>query len=252
VNAESPPDDLDHPSTKKSSSCWVFVGVLKGGPEVSGQELKQHKFEKRCSRCARAVRQQGRRSMTEPHLPTPTTRPPTTTTQAMVRSVSVLLLLLVLTLLAPSVMSFFHGSRPFLRLLFAARSSHHTRRPVCMSMTKLQDELTVAIQAARKAGIAAKGLQKTLLEAKSAAIKKSDSSPVTIADYSVQALVVGGLRAAFPTDQVVAEETSVVLRQDRAALAAVTEVVRRESANPALTEEDLCGVLDHGTTPGPR
>ena len=178
--------------------------------------------------------------MTEPHLPTPTTRPLTTTTQAMVRSASVLLLLLVLTLLAPSVMPFFHGSRPFLRL------------PVCMSMTKLQDELTVAIQAARKAGIAAKGLQKTLLEAKSAAIKKSDSSPVTIADYSVQACVVRDLRAAFPTDQVVAEETSGVLRQDRAALAAVTEVVRRESANPALTEEELCGVLDHGTTPGPR
>lgn len=176
--------------------------------------------------------------------------------QAMVRPASVLLLLLVLALVAPLVMSFFHGSGPSFRLLAAAaaaaRSSHHTRRPVCMSMTRLQDELTVAIQAARKAGIAAKGLQKTLLEAKSAAIKKSDSSPVTIADYSVQALVVGGLRAAFPTDQIVAEETSGVLRQDRAALAAVTEVVRRESANPALTEEDLRGVLDHGTTPGPR
>lgn len=174
----------------------------------------------------------------------------------MVRPTSaLLLLLLVLALVAPPVMSFFQGSRPSLRLLFAAgtgSSSPSTRRPLCMSMTKLQDELAVAIQAVRKAGIAAKGLQKTLLEAKSAAIKKSDSSPVTIGDYSVQALVVGGLRAAFPTDQVVAEETSGVLRQDRAALAAVTEVVRRESANPALTEEELCGVLDHGTTPGPR
>lgn len=121
-----------------------------------------------------------------------------------------------------------------------------------MSTTKLQDELAVAIQAARKAGIAAKGLQKTLLEAKGAVIQKSDSSPVTIADYSVQALVVEGLRAAFPADQVVAEETSGVLRQDRAALAAVTDVVRRESANPALTEDELCDVLDHGTTPRPR
>lgn len=173
--------------------------------------------------------------------------------QAMVPPVSAVLLLLVLALIASPVMSFFHGSRASLRLLFAAGAgSSPTRRPLCMSMPKLQDELAVAIQAARKAGIAAKGLQKTLLEVKSEAIKKSDSSPVTIADYSVQALVVGGLRAAFPTDQVVAEETSGVLRQDRAALAAVTEVVRRESANPGLTEEELCGVLDHGTSPGPR
>lgn len=170
----------------------------------------------------------------------------------MVRPASVLrLLLLILALVAPPVMSFFKGSRPSLRLVFPRRSSH-TRRPLCMSTTKLQDELAVAIQAARKAGIAAKGLQKTLLEAKGAVIQKSDSSPVTIADYSVQALVVEGLRAAFPADQVVAEETSGVLRQDRAALVAVTDVVRRESANPALTEDELCDVLDHGTTPRPR
>jgi len=121
-----------------------------------------------------------------------------------------------------------------------------------MSSTKLQDELAVAIQAARKAGIAAKGLQKILLEAKGAVIQKSDSSPVTIADYSAQALVVEGLRAAFPADQVVAEETSGMLRQDRATLAAVRGVVCRESGNPALTEEELCGVLDHGTTPRAR
>lgn len=163
------------------------------------------------------------------------------------------LFVVLLALLAPVAMAFFHGSgsRPALRLLSRAAGST-TRRPLCMSAMRLQDELAVAIQAARKAGIAAKGLQKTLLEAKSAAIRKSDSSPVTIADYSVQALVVGALRTAFPKDQVVAEETSNVLRQDRAALAAVTEVARRETANPALTEEELCGVLDHGTTPGPR
>lgn len=59
--------------------------------------------------------------------------------------------------------------------------------------------------------------------------------------------MVGELRAAFPTDQVVAEETSMVLRQDPGALQAVTEVVRREGVETAgYSEEDVCRVLDHG------
>lgn len=64
-----------------------------------------------------------------------------------------------------------------------------------------------------------------------------------------QALVVGELRAAFPTDQVVAEETSTVLRQDPGALQAVTEVVRREGVDTGgYSEEDVCRLLDHGRT----
>lgn len=61
--------------------------------------------------------------------------------------------------------------------------------------------------------------------------------------------MVGELRAAFPTDQVVAEETSTVLRQDPEALQAVTEVVRREGVDTAAySAEDVCRVLDHGRT----
>ena len=119
-------------------------------------------------------------------------------------------------------------------------------------------ELLTAIRASRHAGIVAKSLQKTLLENKSAAISKTDSSPVTIADFSVQALVVSEIRHAFPQDQVIGEENSSVLRQDPQALEAVTEVVRRE-AKPGMlvtssnkeqqakiSSDDICQVLDHG------
>jgi len=62
-------------------------------------------------------------------------------------------------------------------------------------------------------------------------------------------LVVGELRAAFPTDQVVAEETSAVLKQDAEALEAVTEVVRREGVGTGdYAADDVCRVLDHGRT----
>jgi 3'-phosphoadenosine 5'-phosphosulfate (PAPS) 3'-phosphatase len=61
--------------------------------------------------------------------------------------------------------------------------------------------------------------------------------------------VVGELRAAFPTDQVVAEETSAVLRQDPEALKAVTDVVRKEGVGTGgYSAEDVCQVLDHGRT----
>lgn len=133
------------------------------------------------------------------------------------------------------------------------RPSRTNSRPwLCMTTTNLQDELTVAISTARKAGIAAKRLQKTLIETKRAAIEKSDSSPVTIADYTVQALVIAALRVSFPGDQVVAEETSGVLRQDPVALAAVMDVFRLESGETYVTEESLCEILDHGRLPGPR
>lgn len=55
-------------------------------------------------------------------------------------------------------------------------------------------ELVAAVRASRRAALAAKGLQKSLLErAKDAgAIAKTDSSPVTVADFSVQ------VRACLP------------------------------------------------------
>ena len=107
-------------------------------------------------------------------------------------------------------------------------------------------ELIVSLQATRRAAIAAKALQKTLLKNKSSAISKTDSSPVTIADFSVQALVVNEIRRHFPTDQVVAEENSGVLRQDPKALQAVTEIVSRERIDGPVSSDDVCTVLDHG------
>lgn len=90
----------------------------------------------------------------------------------------------------------------------------------------------------------------------------------------------GAIRDAFPTDQVVAEETSGVLQQDPEALEAVgpwtishfqnrnicekvemkiligthlyacvqvRSVVEKEMGRP-MSAKDICSVLDHGTT----
>lgn len=63
-----------------------------------------------------------------------------------------------------------------------------TPSPVTPGSTSLFPELVAAVKASRRAALAAKGLQTSLLQrAKDAgAIAKTDSSPVTVADFSVQ------------------------------------------------------------------
>lgn len=74
---------------------------------------------------------------------------------------------------------------------------------------------------------------------------KSDSSPVTVADFSVQAVVLGLLSRYFPGHGFIAEEVSSVLRQDPASLSAVLGVVRKVMGLD-LTEADLCAAIDLG------
>lgn len=72
-----------------------------------------------------------------------------------------------------------------------------------------------------------------------------DSSPVTVGDFSVQAIVLYILNRYFPGYGFIAEETSAVLRQDPVSLAAVLEVVRK-ALDPELTEAELCAAIDLG------
>lgn len=72
-----------------------------------------------------------------------------------------------------------------------------------------------------------------------------DSSPVTVADFSVQAIVLGILECYFPGHGFIAEETSSVLREDPSALEAVLNVVSKALCRD-LTEDDLCAAIDLG------
>lgn len=72
-----------------------------------------------------------------------------------------------------------------------------------------------------------------------------DSSPVTVADFSVQAIVLGILECYFPGHGFIAEETSSVLRGDPSALGAVLGVVGKALCRD-LTEGDLCAAIDLG------
>jgi 3'(2'), 5'-bisphosphate nucleotidase len=84
-------------------------------------------------------------------------------------------------------------------------------------------------------------------------LTKSDDSPVTVADFASQAVVVHLLRQRLGPIELVGEESADALRApDRAALReAVTEAVR--VAWPEATEQTVLAAIDagHGRNPGP-
>ncbi|KAB8231078.1 hypothetical protein ETB97_006633 [Aspergillus alliaceus] len=69
-------------------------------------------------------------------------------------------------------------------------------------------------------------LTKKVLEAvDKGALDKSDSSPVTIADFAAQALIIGAIHRAFPDDDIVGEEDSKALRANEALLERTWDLV---------------------------
>ncbi|HOX06548.1 MAG TPA: 3'(2'),5'-bisphosphate nucleotidase [Planctomycetota bacterium] len=83
------------------------------------------------------------------------------------------------------------------------------------------------------------------------AATKQDRSPVTVADYGVQAVVCAFLAEAFPGDRVVAEENAAELLAagGEAMAGAVLEAVRRHF-RPGASPDDLRRWLEHGRGDG--
>ena len=59
-----------------------------------------------------------------------------------------------------------------------------------------------------------RSLQRNLLQG-DGTLSKEDSSPVTIADFAVQALVIHCLSECFPSDKFIAEESSELLKDNK-------------------------------------
>ncbi|KAM6529255.1 hypothetical protein FALCPG4_007402 [Fusarium falciforme] len=70
-------------------------------------------------------------------------------------------------------------------------------------------ERYLAELAVLRASILTKQVQSTVCK-----ISKDDNSPVIIADFAAQALLIGAIRSAFPNDAVLGEEDSAALRVD--------------------------------------
>jgi len=104
----------------------------------------------------------------------------------------------------------------------------------------LQNELNFARQLMSGCAQITRSVQEQHIVSQS----KSDRSPVTIADYAVQAYVAQAIRAHFPADILVGEESSSTLLQDQDLLTGVTAQV--QALLPQSTSQQICEWIDDG------
>lgn len=106
-----------------------------------------------------------------------------------------------------------------------------------------QPETRFALSAVRRAFDIGRRVQEDLAVA---GLTKDDLSPVTVADFAVQAVVAKALRDTFPDEHLVGEEDADALRapESAAALRAVAKYAGQIEMN--ATPEAVCDWIDHG------
>ena len=104
-----------------------------------------------------------------------------------------------------------------------------------------EQEKQVAIAAVT---VAAKLCEQVRREQGSLAIEKPDLSPVTVADFSAQAVICQALGEAFPNDSVIGEEDSTLLQTSPEQLALVTQYVQTQITS--ATPDAVSAWIDRG------
>jgi len=121
--------------------------------------------------------------------------------------------------------------------------------PDALWSARLGREAVVALDVVRQAVRLTTAIQD---ETAGGTITKTDASPVTIADFAVQALVAARLAREFPDDALVAEEDATALRQAAAGglRARVASMVQRDL--PEANTEQVLDWIDRGGGTGAR
>uniref|UniRef100_A0A7S3AAL3 3'(2'),5'-bisphosphate nucleotidase n=2 Tax=Rhodosorus marinus TaxID=101924 RepID=A0A7S3AAL3_9RHOD len=111
-----------------------------------------------------------------------------------------------------------------------------------------EDFLQRAISVVRVASSMSKTVQKRFRQ-ETGTLSKMDTSPVTVADFAVQALILSELDDG--TFKFIAEETSAQLKENSELLKDVTDTVNSAlPGRPALSENQICGAIDLGSYAG--
>lgn len=109
-------------------------------------------------------------------------------------------------------------------------------------------EVDFALNTVRDAALLARRIQAGMAIMN---LTKSDLSPVTVADFALQAIVSRLLEESFPNDTLVAEESSDHLRPNQQVLDTVVMFVQKML--PDATADDICRWIDRGQAkPGTR
>jgi 3'(2'), 5'-bisphosphate nucleotidase len=110
-------------------------------------------------------------------------------------------------------------------------------------------EAQFAVEVVREAAQLARRVQQELV---TPALTKEDRSPVTVADFAVQALVSKRLSERFADHVLVGEESAATLREEvgAASLERITHFVG--TALPGATPQDVCHWIDRGASDPPQ
>ncbi len=105
-------------------------------------------------------------------------------------------------------------------------------------------EAQFAVEAVREASFLARRIQREMV---TAALTKDDRSPVTVADFAVQALVARRLAERLPGSTLIGEENAETLRLEEGieTLDQITSFIR--SAVSDATPEEVCNLVDRGS-----
>lgn len=113
---------------------------------------------------------------------------------------------------------------------------------------KYSSEINIAIEAVKKASSLCVTVQSSLVSDET--MTKKDKSPVTVADFGVQAVICHELKKAFPNDPIVAEEDSADLQTDEGKALTKKVYEYASAVLPELREEDMYATIDSGDYDG--
>jgi 3'(2'), 5'-bisphosphate nucleotidase len=121
-----------------------------------------------------------------------------------------------------------------------------------MTQSRYVRERHIAELAVQRAAILTK---KVLSSVNRGEFSKTDATPVTIADFAVQSLIISAIRAAFPADKFVGEENGDVLRENDELRQRVWDIVSSTHLDDEESEsliaspssiEDMLDAIDLG------
>ncbi|CAJ1961526.1 unnamed protein product [Sphenostylis stenocarpa] len=113
---------------------------------------------------------------------------------------------------------------------------------------KYYKELEAAVHVVQKACNITLHVQSSLFSTNGKVIEKNDQTPVTVADFGVQALISLELNKLFPSIPLVAEEDSAFLRSRNLAGTVFDAITATDSSTcKSLTEDDILEAIDRGS-----
>ncbi|KAB2082082.1 hypothetical protein ES319_A05G174500v1 [Gossypium barbadense] len=140
-----------------------------------------------------------------------------------------------------------YPSPSHLRSRLFIKQKFRSNLPFPNEKAKYHRELEAAVEAVERACRLCVDVQRSLFSVEGRIMEKKDQTPVTVADFGVQALISLELSKSFPSIPLVAEEDSGFLRSNNLVDPVISAVSDQMSFNmKSLSHDDVLEAIDRG------